>query len=335
MSRNGRVIVLRTYACLFLVLAGTVATAFAQGKPIAQLVKKDGRFAFLVDGKPFIILGGQVMNDSAFPDLMERAWPKLKAMNANTVEYPVYWNEIEPQEGKFDFGDFDRILLRARNEGLRVVMLWFGTWKNGAMDWAPNWVKSNLTRFPRVINSGGKPIRVLSPHSPANLEADRKAYTTMMKHIKEMDEAYRTIIMMQVENESGLLGSVRDYSPESNKLFNGPVPEKLVTSLKKKAGTWKDVFGREAEETLPPTICPPTSTKWHALARPSIRWSPMSMPGTAAATQMTSTTCLIGPGRPIRAVVRSHTCWIFGKRPRPTSIFSRRTHPNSLPQTSG
>ena len=241
---------LRTFAGLCLVLASAAAPAFAQGKPIPQLVEKDGRFTFLVDGKPFIILGGQVMNDSAFPDRMERTWPKLKAMNVNTVEYPVYWNEIESEEGKFDFANFDRILFRAREEGLRVVMLWFGTWKNGAMDWAPNWVKSNPARFPRVIDSGGKPIRVLSPHATANLEADRKAYATTKKHLREVDEAYRTVIMIQVENESGVLGSVRDYSSESNKLFSGPVPEKLVTALKKKPGTWKEVFGRDAEETF-------------------------------------------------------------------------------------
>ena len=120
-----------------------------------QLVKKGGKFTFMVDGKPFLILvGGQVNNDRAFPDRGERVWLKLKAINANTVGYPVYWNEIEREEGKFDFRDFDRILRRARAEGFRVVMLWFGRWKNGAMDWAPNWVKSDVTRFPRVLDSG-------------------------------------------------------------------------------------------------------------------------------------------------------------------------------------
>jgi hypothetical protein len=232
-------------------LAAAVSLVFGQGKPIPQLVKKGDKFTFMVDGKPFIILGGQVNNDSAFPDRMERAWPKLKAMNANTVEYPVYWNEIEREEGKFDFRDFDQILRRARAQGFRVVMLWFGTWKNVAMDWAPNWVKSDLTRFPRVLDSGGKPIRVLSPHFKATLEADKKAYVAMMSHLRQVDEADRTVILMQVENESGLLGSIRDYSAESNKLFNGPVPESLVTALKKKPGTWSEVFGsRLAEESF-------------------------------------------------------------------------------------
>jgi hypothetical protein len=236
---------------LALLLAAAVSLAFGQAKPIPELVKQGGKFTFMVDGKPFIILGGQVVNDSGFPGRMERAWPKLKAMNANAVEYPVYWNEIEREEGKFDFHDFDQILRRARAQGLRVVMLWFGTWKNGAMDWAPNWVKSDLTRFPRVLDSGGKPIRVLSPHFRATLEADKKAYVAMMTHLRQVDEADRTVVLMQVENESGLLGSVRDYSAEANKLFNGPVPAALVTALKKKPGTWTEVFGsRLAEESF-------------------------------------------------------------------------------------
>ena len=130
-----------------LVLAGAVSLAVAQGKPIPQLVKKGGKFTFVVDGKPFLILGGQVANFSAFPDRMEVAWPKLKAMSANVVEYPVYWNVIEPEEGKFDFSDFDKILNATRAHGLRADILWFGTWKNGAMDWTPNWVKTNPQRM--------------------------------------------------------------------------------------------------------------------------------------------------------------------------------------------
>jgi len=231
-------------------LAVAVSLAAAQGKPIPQLVKKGDKFTFLVDGNPFLILGGQVANFSAFPDRMEVAWPKLKAMNANVVEYPVYWNVVEPEEGKFDFTDFDRILNATRAHGLRADLLWFGSWKNGAMDWTPNWVKTNPQRFPRVIDPGGKPIRVLSPMSKANLDADRKAYSAMMKHLREVDEADRTVILMQVENEPGLLGSVRDFSPESNRLFDGPAPAPLVTALKKKPGTWKEVFGRIADEAF-------------------------------------------------------------------------------------
>src|SRR5271157_2360226 len=155
----------------------SVSLVLAQGKPIPQLVKTGDKFTLLVDGKPFIMLGGQVGNFSALPDRMDRARDAFRAMNLNTVEYPVYWNVIEPEEGKFDFSGFDQILRGVRSQGLRAVLLWFGTWKNGAMDWSPNWVKSNPQRFPRVLDSCGKPTRVLSPHSRATLDADKKAYT--------------------------------------------------------------------------------------------------------------------------------------------------------------
>jgi hypothetical protein len=224
--------------------------ALAQSKPIPQIAKQGDRFTFMVDGKPFIMLGGQVGNFTGFPDRMESARPAFEAMNLNTVEYPVYWNVIEPAEGKFDFSGFDQILRGLRAQGLRAVILWFGTWKNGAMDWAPNWVKADPKRFPRVLDSGGKPIRVLSPMSKTNLEADKKAYSAMMTHLRQIDEADRTVIMVQVENEPGSLGSVRDFSPESNKLFAGPAPAKLVAALRKKPGTWKEAFGREADEAF-------------------------------------------------------------------------------------
>jgi len=222
----------------------------AQSKPIPQLVKRDGKFQLMVDGKPFIVLGGQVGNFSAFPEIMERSWGRFKAMNLNTIEYPVYWNVIEPQENKFDFSAFDQILRGLRSQGFRADVLWFGTWKNGAMDWTPDWVKSDPRRFPRVLDSGGKPIRSLSPMSKTTLEADKKAYSAMMTHLRQIDEADRTVIMMQVENEPGSLGSVRDFSAESNRLFNGPAPAELVAALKKKPGTWKEVFGRIADEAF-------------------------------------------------------------------------------------
>lgn len=234
--------------------APTLGAEPAQGRNdenIPHLRKKGSAMQLIVDGKPFIILGGQVGNASAFPHRMKRAWPKLKAFHANTVEFPVYWEAIEPEPGRFDFTALDQIIRAARAQGLRAVLLWFGTWKNGTMDYVPAWVKSDPVRFPRVLDAAGKPMRVLSPHSPANLEADRKAFTAFMKHVREIDETHHTVIIVQVENEPGLYGSVRDFSLEANRLFNDPVPASLVTALKKKPGTWKEVFGgRLAEEAF-------------------------------------------------------------------------------------
>ena len=240
-------------ASLFCLIAaaGVAPVSGAQPAPDANLPHLEKRGAItqlIVEGKPFIILGGQVNNPTGFPDRMERAWPQFKSLNANTIEFPIYWEQIEPQEGRFDFSGVDQIIRGLRSQNLRAVPLWFGTYKNGAMDYVPAWVKTDTKRFPRVLDYGGRPIGVLSPHGQATLEADRKAYSALMKHLKEIDGTDHTVIMMQVENESGILGSVRDYSPESTRLLNGPVPEKLANALKKKPGTWKEVFGRRAEE---------------------------------------------------------------------------------------
>lgn len=215
-------------------------------------LRKNGEVTQLfVDGKPFIILGGQVGNSSAFPDRMAHAYPKFRELNANTVEFPVYWEQIEPEEGRFEFNALNEIIRGIRANGLRAIILWFGTYKNGAMEYAPAWVKSDIVRFPRVINKAGEPIRVLSPHGQATLEADRRAYSELMKHLREFDGRENTVILMQVQNEPGLRFSPRDYSVQATHLFNGPVPEKLVKAINKQSGTWREVFGsRLAEESF-------------------------------------------------------------------------------------
>jgi len=215
---------------------------------LPHLEKRGAVTQLIVDGRPFIILGGQVGNGTGFPDLMERAWPKFRAMHLNTVEFPVYWGQVEPEEGHFDFSGVDAVVRGLRSQGLRAIPLWFGTYKNGAMDYAPNWVKADPARFPRVLDYGGRPIRVLSPHGAATLEADRTAFRALMQNLKEIDGADHTVILVQVENESGILGSVRDYAPAATRLFEGPVPAALTAALHRPAGTWKEVFGGRAEE---------------------------------------------------------------------------------------
>jgi hypothetical protein len=240
---------------LSLVLAAAASFALAQGKPIPQLVRNGAKYTFLVDGKPFLMLGGQVDNFSAWlpgppfrniepvQDEIAKVLPGFKSYNANTVEFPVHWGYIEPKEGEFDFAAFDQIVRNIRAHGLRAVVLWFGTWKGGDVTFQPEWVRSNPARFPKALDEDGKALRTLSPHGAATLEADRKAFAALMKHIREIDENERTVILVQVENEAGLLGSARDHSPEANKLFNDTVPEQFAAALKKKPGTWAQVFG--------------------------------------------------------------------------------------------
>lgn len=218
-----------------------------QSTPLPAFVSKGNRHAFMVDGAPFIMLGVQANNSSNYPAMLPKVWPAVEVLGANTLEIPVAWEQIEPQEGKFDFSYVDTLLNQARQHHVRLVLLWFGTWKNTSAQYTPGWVKNDPDRFPRMLNQKGERIYALSPMYQSTLEADKKAFVTLMGHLRDADPQH-TVIMMQVENETGTYGLVRDYSPVAQKAFDGAVPDALVTGLHKKPGTWKQVFGSDADE---------------------------------------------------------------------------------------
>jgi beta-galactosidase GanA len=218
------------------------------GQQIPRIEKRNGRYAFIVDGNPFLILGAQINNSSSWPAALATAWPALEAMHVNTVEAPVYWEQMEPSPGQFDFSTIDLLINGAREHKLRLVILWFGTWKNGQNHYVPEWMKSDVKKYPRQISAYGKVLDVMSPNSPMNVDADRRAFAALMKHIREVDSEQHTVVMMQVENESGGIGSVRDYSAAAQKLFEASVPSPLISGLHRNAGTWQQVFGADADE---------------------------------------------------------------------------------------
>jgi len=215
-----------------------------------KIVQKDGRYALIVDGRPFLVLGGQIHNSSAWPSELPQVWESMAALHANTLEAPVYWEQLEAQPGHFDYTNVDQIVEGARAHNLHVVLLWFGTWKNGNMHYVPDWVKTDPQRFPRTIRPDGEPIDVLSPMSRITLEADKAAFVALMRHLKEIDSEQHTVILIQVENESGNIGSVRDNSAESNREFAGPVPADLLAAAHKQAGSWSQVFSADADEVF-------------------------------------------------------------------------------------
>jgi len=238
-----------------LALAPICLIALASALPVMateapRLKQKDGRYTLLVDGRPFLILGGQIHNSSSWPSELPQVWESMAALHANTIEAPVYWEQLEPREGQFDYTNVDQLIEGARTHDLHVVILWFGTWKNGNMHYVPAWLKNDPKRFPNVIRPDGEPIDVLSPLSRNTLEADKAAFVALTRHLNRIDGEAHTVLLIQVENESGNIGSVRDNSAEANRLFAGQVPADLLAAARKQPGTWRDVFGADADETF-------------------------------------------------------------------------------------
>jgi beta-galactosidase GanA len=222
--------------------------AKAAAAPIPQIVRRDGRFALMVDGAPFLMLGTQVNNSSAWPAMLPKVWPAVDALHANTVEVPIAWEQIEPEEGKFDFSFLDQLLKEARQHNVRLVLLWFGAFKNTGPSYTPLWVKFDQKRFPHTLDDKGQLTYALSPLAPATLQADKTAFAAFMRHLKAVDPE-RTTIMVQVENETGIYGSTRDHSPAAETLFGAPVPDEVLKAAgKTTGGTWTEVFGKDADE---------------------------------------------------------------------------------------
>ncbi len=218
--------------------------------PMPHLVQKDGRYTLMVDGAPFLVLGVQAGNSSDWPAMLPKVWPAVEFVHANTLEIPIYWEQFEPKPGVYDPSMVDLLIRQAREHKVRLVLLWFGTWKNGSAHYMPLWMKRDAENFPKVIGKTGRRIDSPSPHAPAPLEADIRAFRALMRHLKKVDRN-RTVIMVQVENEPGTWDSVRDFSPAADKLFAGPVPVELLQALGKSASAgsdWAAVFGLRADE---------------------------------------------------------------------------------------
>jgi len=253
---------IRTLPILLAFLGLQTAALSAQTTSAPHLEKRGAATQLIVDGKPFLMLSGELHNSSSSNlDYMKPIWPKLRAMNLNSVVTPLSWELVEPTEGSYDFALVDGLIDQARHENEKIVFLWLASWKNGLSSYEPVWVKQDTRRFPRVVQNGN-PIEILSTLGSATQEADARAYAALMKHIKEVDARDHTVVMMQVENEVGVLGDSRDRSDAANKAFDSAVPAQLTAYLKahynqlypdlrarwdangdKAAGTWTEIFG--------------------------------------------------------------------------------------------
>lgn len=203
--------------------------------------------ALIVDGAPFLVLGAQANNSSNYPAMLDQVWPTVERIGANTLLMPVAWEQVEPVEGRFDFGFVDALLEQARAHDKRLVLLWFATWKNTGASYAPAWVKTDGKRFPRMRRADGGAHYALSPHGEETLAADARAFARLMAHLRERDPQH-TVIMVQVENEAGSYELARDHAAGPARLFAEPIPGELARALGVARKPWAEAFGPRAEQ---------------------------------------------------------------------------------------
>lgn len=243
------------------------------------LKQQGNKKILMVHDKPFVMLAGELHNsNSSTPEAMEASCQKAVELGMNSVIATLSWELVEPQEGKFDFSSVDMVIGKAREHGLKLELIWFASWKNAQCYYAPEWVKKDLSRFPRAQMEKGRnhittgaPFHMsystLSYLGQETCKADARAFRAVMEHIKEIDGEENTVLMMQVENETGVMGSARENSDLADELFHGPAPTGLVTYMKAhtenmaaevraaveagaSSGAWTDCFGDVAEEVF-------------------------------------------------------------------------------------
>lgn len=246
---------------------------------IPHLQTQNGHTMLMVDGKPLILLAGEVGNsNSSSVAYMEKMWDKAKRLGMNTLLLPVTWEMLEPEEGTFAFELVDGLIEQARNRGMHIVFLWFGAWKNAQCYYAPEWVKTDTTRFCRAEVEKGKkflrmeafygmPYTTLSYLCEETRNADAKAFAALMSHIKEVDDENHVVVAVQVENETGLMGAAREHSDLADELFKDTVPQEFADFMRENtatmtqemkeaitagasSGSWSQVFGSMAEEVF-------------------------------------------------------------------------------------
>jgi hypothetical protein len=258
------------YILLILTLMLPFSGSLWGQSPVPYLSGNGSAKQLMVDGKPFIMLAGELHNSSASgPVYMEPVWERLAGMNLNTVLASVTWEMIEPEEGRFDFSVVDNSITNARQHNLKLVFLWFGTWKNACSSYAPAWVRKDTQRFPRSESPAGAKLNNLTCFGTETCNADSRAFASLMKHIREFEGNEHTVLTIQVENESGIRGDSRDRSEQANNAFGKDVPETLMSFLLrnkdqlmpelkqawaesgfKTKGTWAEIFGKEADLTF-------------------------------------------------------------------------------------
>lgn len=248
----------------YILLFALIFSALNASAEKAKLQRVGNSQQLYVDGRPFIVLGGELGNSSAtnVADI-DAVFPKLKEMGLNTVLVPVYWELIEPEQDKFDFSLVDRVISKSNDYNMKIIFLWFGIWKNSMSCYAPSWIKTDLLHYIRACTSTEKPLDIVSAFSENALSAEDKSFGNFIGHVKQVDTR-NNVIMIQIENEIGMLEEARDHANMVNEIFEQNVPAELISYLTKNKsmlhpylaqkwesaggkteGNWSEIFGSD------------------------------------------------------------------------------------------
>ncbi|KAI0387175.1 glycoside hydrolase family 35 protein [Hypomontagnella monticulosa] len=162
------------------------------------------RHSFLLDGEPFVIIGGQMDPQRIPPAYWRDRLIKAKAMGLNTIFSYVYWNLLEPKRGLWTSGeesnDIAAFFRLAQGLGLYVVLR-PGPYICGERDWGgfPAW----LSQVPGM--------RVRSSNAEF-LEAAESYLDRLAADLRDLQVTRGgPLLMVQVENEYGSYGEDMVY----------------------------------------------------------------------------------------------------------------------------
>ena len=209
-----------------------------------------------IHGDPIFLAGLQAHNSSTGTDMLDKAIHAIHLYGGNVLETPIYWYDIEPEMNVYRMDMVKDTIDRCRAANLHLILLWFGTSKNGHPNYVPEYIKLDPMTYRLARSVDGAPLAALTPHCMATLERDALAFEQVMSFLKEYDGQTGTVVAVQIENEMGIGYTDRDYSSLARADYEKPLPSELWDVQLEDCGevsganTWRGHFGRHAHEAF-------------------------------------------------------------------------------------
>ncbi|WP_188937087.1 glycoside hydrolase family 35 protein [Puia dinghuensis] len=183
--------------------------ATTSGRPTHSFSLGDS--SFLLDGKPFLMISGEIHYARVPREAWRQRMRMARAMGLNTIGTYVFWNLQEPEKGKFDFSgnnDIAEFVRTAAEEGLWVVLrpspYVCAEWEFGGY---PYWLQNEKGLVVRSTNA-----TYLQDYKEYIDEVGKRLAPLQVNH-------GGNILMVQVENEYGSYSNDSNYLAINKKIF--------------------------------------------------------------------------------------------------------------------